>query len=62
MQDLRAVLDGAGRVADPQVRAFPEQVDLALADGFLDIQIAEHAGTTSIAAIPPSGPAKRSFP
>jgi hypothetical protein len=45
MQDLRAVLDGAGRVPDPQVRAFPEQVDLALADGFLEIQIAEHAGT-----------------
>ncbi|HVG86021.1 MAG TPA: DUF885 family protein, partial [Vicinamibacterales bacterium] len=45
MQDLRAVLDGAGRVPDPQVGAFPEQVDLALADGFLEIQIAEHAGT-----------------
>ena len=30
--------------ADDQVRAFPGEVDLALAVAFLEIQIAEHEG------------------
>ena len=38
--DLRA----AGRVDDELVRQFPDQVDLALADGFLEIQMAEIEG------------------
>ena len=41
---IRRELDAAGRVADDQVRAFPVEVDLALADAFLEIQIAEHEG------------------
>jgi hypothetical protein len=40
---LRSVLDQAGRVADDHVRAFPDEVDLALADACLDIQLAEDA-------------------
>ena len=44
MQSRRRELDAAGRVADDQVRAFPGEVDLALADAFLEIQIAEHEG------------------
>ena len=42
MQDLRAVIAAAGCVADRHVQEFPREVDLALADGFLEIQIAEH--------------------
>jgi hypothetical protein len=42
MREVRRVLDGAGRVADQDVRMFPEQVDLALADACLESQIAEH--------------------
>jgi uncharacterized protein (DUF885 family) len=44
MHELRRALDRAGRVADRDVRAFPDEVDLALADAFLEIQIAEHEG------------------
>jgi hypothetical protein len=44
MRSLRRELDAAGRVADTAVTAFPAEVDLALADGFLEIQIAEHEG------------------
>jgi uncharacterized protein (DUF885 family) len=44
MRALRAQLAAAGRVADDLVRAFPDDVDLALADAFLEIQIAEHEG------------------
>lgn len=44
MRELRRLLDRAGRVDDREVQAFPEPVDLALADGFLEIQIAEHEG------------------
>ena len=42
MRAIRRELDAAGRVPDDQVRAFPGEVDLALADAFLEIQIAEH--------------------
>jgi hypothetical protein len=44
MRDLRAALARAGRVKDADVCRFPEEVDLALADAFLEIQIAEHEG------------------
>lgn len=44
MRELRRLLDRAGRVPDAAVTAFPDDVDLALADGFLEIQIAEHEG------------------
>ena len=44
MQRCRERSDAAGRVADDAVRAFPDEVDLALADAFLEIQIAEHEG------------------
>jgi hypothetical protein len=44
MRVLRRALDTAGRVPDADVRQFPEEVDLALADAFLEIQIAEHEG------------------
>lgn len=44
MRELRATLQAAGRVPDAEVRSYPEQVDLALADAFLEIQLAEHAG------------------
>ncbi|MEO8680019.1 MAG: DUF885 family protein [Vicinamibacterales bacterium] len=44
MRALRQELDAAGRVADNLVRVFPDDVDLALADAFLEIQIAEHEG------------------
>jgi hypothetical protein len=44
MRDLRSALDRAGRIADAEVCRFPEHVDLALADAFLEIQIAEHDG------------------
>lgn len=42
MESVRRLLDAAGRVDDARVRSFPEDVDLALADGFLEIQGAEH--------------------
>ena len=44
MRGCRDDLRAAGRVDDELVRRFPDQVDLALADGFLEIQIAEHEG------------------
>jgi hypothetical protein len=44
MRELRISLERAGRVADGDVRRFPEEVDLALADGFLEVQIEEHEG------------------
>jgi Bacterial protein of unknown function (DUF885) len=44
MRALRRDLDAAGRVPDDHVRAFPGEVDLALADAFLEIQLAEHEG------------------
>lgn len=44
MRALRQELAAAGRVTDDLVRAFPDAVDLALADAFLEIQIAEHEG------------------
>jgi hypothetical protein len=44
MRSLRADLRAAGLVPDADVRRFPEDVDLALADAFLEIQIAEHEG------------------
>ena len=43
MRALRGDLDAAGRVPDDDVRRFPDEVDLALADACLEIQIAEHA-------------------
>lgn len=43
MRVLRADLDAAGRLPDAEVRAFPHEVDLALADGCLEMQIAEHS-------------------
>jgi len=42
MRALRRDLDASGRVADDQVSAFPAEVDLALADGALEIALAEH--------------------
>jgi hypothetical protein len=45
MRALRRAQDAAGRVPDAEVRQFPDEVDLALADAFLEIQIAEHEGT-----------------
>ena len=42
MRALRRDLDTAGRVPDAEVTVFPLQVDLALADGALEIALAEH--------------------
>src|SRR5262245_13222977 len=42
MRALRRDLDAAGRVPDAEVTTFPWQVDLALADGALEIALAEH--------------------
>ena len=42
MRALRRDLDTAGRVPDDEVTVFPWQVDLALADGTLEIAVAEH--------------------
>jgi hypothetical protein len=42
MRALRRDLASSGLVDDARVRRFPEDVDLALADGFLEIQLAEH--------------------
>jgi hypothetical protein len=44
MRALRQELAAAGRLTDNLVRTFPDAVDLALADSFLEIQIAEHEG------------------
>ncbi len=45
MRALRRRLAEAGCPDDEAVRTFPDDVDLALADGFLEIQIAEHQST-----------------
>jgi uncharacterized protein (DUF885 family) len=42
MRELRRALAASGLVDDIHVRRFPDEVDLALADGFLEIQLAEH--------------------
>ncbi len=42
MRALRRELDLAGRVPDADITEFPAQVDLALADGVLEIAQAEH--------------------
>jgi len=42
MRALRRELDAAGRPADADVRRFPDDVDLALADAQLEIALAEH--------------------
>ena len=42
MRALRRDLDTAGRVPDADVTVFPLHVDLALADGALEIALAEH--------------------
>ena len=42
MRALRRDLDTAGRVPDAEVTVFPWQVDVALADGALEIALAEH--------------------
>ena len=52
MRALRRDLDAAGRVPDDQVSAFPAQVDLALADGALDIALAEHESEHFVHANP----------
>ncbi|MCA1584560.1 MAG: DUF885 domain-containing protein [Acidobacteria bacterium] len=44
MRDLRRTLVDAGHGRESEVPTFPEGVDLALADAFLEIQIAEHEG------------------
>jgi hypothetical protein len=43
MRAVRHDLEAAGRVVDGEVPRFPEDVDLVLADRFLEIQIAEHS-------------------
>jgi hypothetical protein len=42
-RSLRRALTDAGRVEDDRVSRYPDEADLALADGFLEIQAAEHA-------------------
>ncbi len=42
MRAQRRALDAAGRVADDWVTEFPAQTDVALADGALEIALAEH--------------------
>ncbi|MGQ0735561.1 MAG: DUF885 family protein [Acidobacteriota bacterium] len=42
MRTLRRDLDAAGRVPDDRVRDVADEIDLALADAVLEIQIAEH--------------------
>lgn len=46
MRALRRTLASAGCPADADAAAFPDDIDLALADGFLEIQIAEHEGAS----------------
>lgn len=52
MRALRRDFDAAGRVADAEVTVFPEQVDLALADGTLEIALAEHESRLFVHANP----------
>ncbi|MBL8137376.1 MAG: DUF885 family protein, partial [Acidobacteria bacterium] len=42
LRALRRDLEAAGRLPDADVRAFPQDVDLALADATLEIALAEH--------------------
>jgi hypothetical protein len=42
IRELRRDFDAAGRVADAEVTIFPWHVDVALADGALEIALAEH--------------------
>ncbi len=42
LRALRRELDAAGRVPDESIVRFPDDVDLALADAYLEIAIAEH--------------------
>jgi hypothetical protein len=52
MRALRRDLDAAGRVPDADVTVFPSQVDLALADGTLEIALAEHQSRRFVHANP----------
>ena len=52
MRALRRELDAAGRVPDAEVTVFPWQVDLALADGALEIALAEHESRHFVHAQP----------
>ena len=52
MRGLRRDLDAAGRVPDEHVTAFPAEVDLALADGALEIALAEHESEHFVHANP----------
>src|SRR5262245_48885163 len=45
-------LDAAGRVADDDVTVFPDQVDLALAHGAIEIALAEHESGMFVRANP----------
>ena len=52
MRALRRDLDTAGRVPDAEVTIFPWQVDVALADGALEIALAEHESRHFVHANP----------
>ena len=52
MRAVRRDLDAAGRVPDAEVTEFPAQVDLALADGALEIALAEHESQHFVQANP----------
>ncbi len=52
MRSLRRDLDAAGRVPDAEVTVFPWQVDVALADGALEIALAEHESRHFVHANP----------
>lgn len=52
MRALRRDLDTAGRVPDAEVTIFPWQVDVALADGALEIALTEHESRHFVHANP----------
>ena len=52
MRALRRDLDTAGRVPDAEVTVFPWQVDVALADGALEIALTEHESRHFVHANP----------
>ena len=52
MRARRRDLDTAGRVPDAEVTVFPWQVDVALADGALEIALAEHESRHFVHANP----------
>jgi len=52
LRALRRDLDTAGRVPDAEVTVFPWQVDVALADGALEIALAEHESRHFVHANP----------